>query len=135
MVFRESEYAVPRAHVVEVIQRLRAWIDASGIHIPFPIEVRVAAADDIWLSTASGRETAYVAIHQYHRMAHDAYFQAFERIVADYQGRPHWGKLHTLGADELRAVYPRFDDFLAVRDRVDPGRVFGNPYTRRVFGQ
>ncbi|MGW1339698.1 D-arabinono-1,4-lactone oxidase [Kribbella sp. NPDC002412] len=134
VVFRESEYAVPREHVVEVIRRLRAWIDASGTHYPFPIEVRVAAADDIWLSTANGRDTAYIAIHQYHRLEHAEYFRAFERIVADYDGRPHWGKLHTLTADDLRARYPRFDDFLAVRDRLDPDRAFSNPYTRQVFG-
>lgn len=134
VVFRESEYAVPREQVVEVIRRLRAWIDASGTHYPFPIEVRVAAADDIWLSTAHGRDTAHLAIHQYHRLEHDEYFRAFERIVADYDGRPHWGKLHTLTADDLRARYPRFDDFLAVRDRLDPNRAFSNPYTRQVFG-
>jgi L-gulono-1,4-lactone dehydrogenase len=134
VVFRESEYAVPREHVVDVVRRLREWIDASGERIPFPIEVRVAAPDDIWLSTASGRETAYVAIHQYHRLPHDPYFWAFENIVADYGGRPHWGKLHTLTADDLRARYPHFDDFLAVRDRLDPQRTFENPYTRQVFG-
>ena len=134
VIFRESEYAVPREHVVDVIRRLREWIDASGSRIPFPIEVRVAAPDDIWLSTASGRETAYVAIHQYHRLPHDPYFRAFENIVADYGGRPHWGKLHTLTADDLRTRYPHFDDFLAIRDRLDPQRTFENPYTRQVFG-
>jgi FAD-linked oxidoreductase len=134
VLFRESEYAVPREQVVEVIQQLRAWIDRSGERIPFPIEVRVAAADDIWLSTAYGRDTAYVAIHQYHRLSHDKYFDAFEQIVGAFGGRPHWGKLHTLGADQFRERYPRFDDFLAVRDRLDPDRSFSNPYTRQVFG-
>lgn len=117
-----------------MLRRLRDWIDDSGHHLPFPIEVRVAAADDIWLSTASGRDTAYIAIHQYHRLPHDIYFEAFERIVSEYQGRPHWGKMHTLGAEDLRAVYPHFDDFVAVRDRVDPGHTFSNPYTRKIFG-
>ncbi len=133
VVFRESEYAVPREHAVEVIRRLRDWIDASGSHIPFPIEVRVAAADDIWLSTAYGRDTAYIAIHQYHRLAHDPYFRAFEQIVSDYNARPHWGKLHTLTAADLHNRYPQFDNFLAVRDRLDPTRAFTNPYTRQVF--
>ncbi|MEU4394009.1 D-arabinono-1,4-lactone oxidase [Kribbella sp. NPDC023855] len=133
VVFRESEYAVPREHVVEVVRQLRAWIDRSGERLPFPIEVRVAAADDIWLSTAYGRDTGYVAIHQYHRLSHTKYFDAFEQIVKAFGGRPHWGKLHTLGADDLRERYPRFDDFLAVRDRLDPRRAFANPYTRQVF--
>jgi L-gulonolactone oxidase len=134
VVFRESEYAVPRENLVDVVRELRAWIERSGERIPFPIEVRVAAADDIWLSTAYGRETAYVAIHQYHRLAHQRYFEAFEQIVSAVGGRPHWGKLHTLGLDELRTRYPRYDDFLAVRDRLDPHRAFANPYTRQVFG-
>jgi L-gulono-1,4-lactone dehydrogenase len=134
VVFRESEYAVPRERVVEVIQELRVWIERSGERIPFPIEVRVAAADDIWLSTAYGRETAYVAVHQYHRLPHQRYFTAFERIATAVGGRPHWGKLHNLGVEDLRSRYPRYDDFLAVRDRLDPNRVFANTYTRRVLG-
>jgi len=134
VVFRESEYAVPREHLVDVLRRLRDWIDASGSHIPFPIEVRVAAADDIWLSTAYGRDTAYIAIHQYHRLPHDPYFRAFEQIVADYNARPHWGKLHTLTTPDLRTRYPQYDNFLAIRNRLDPNQAFANPYTRQVFG-
>jgi L-gulonolactone oxidase len=132
--FKESEYAVPRAAVTDVIRELRSWIDSSGQRIPFPIEVRVAAPDDIWLSTAYQRETAYVAIHQYHALPHEPYFGALERIATAAGGRPHWGKMHTLGVDEFRARYPRYDDFLAVRDRLDPGRVFANAYTEQVFG-
>ena len=134
VVFRESEFAVPREQVVGVIRELRSWISRSGEHLPFPIEVRVAAADDIWLSTAYGRDTAYVAVHQYHRLEHRRYFDAFEQIALSVGGRPHWGKLHTLGPDQLRARYPRYDDFLAVRDRLDPARSFANPYTAQVFG-
>jgi FAD-linked oxidoreductase len=132
--FKESEYAVPRAAVTDVIRELRSWIDRNGERIPFPIEVRVAAPDDIWLSTAYRRETAYVAIHQYHPLPHERYFGAFERIATEAGGRPHWGKMHTLGVEELRRRYPRYDDFLAVRDRLDPGRVFANAYTAQVFG-
>ncbi len=132
--FKESEYAVPRAAVTDVIRELRSWIDRSDVRVPFPIEVRVADADDVWLSTAYGRETAYVAIHQFHALPHERYFEAFERIAVEAGGRPHWGKLHTLGADDLRARYPRFDDFLAVRDRLDPRRIFANAYTDQVFG-
>ncbi len=51
-----------------------------------------------------------------------------------YGGRPHWGKMHNRDAESLRATYPRFDDFVAVRDRLDPQRVFGNAYLERVLG-
>ncbi len=132
--FRESEYAVPRAALGDVVAALRTWIDSHDVALPFPVEVRVVGADDIWLSTAYQRENAYVAVHQYHRMGDMGVFAAFGSIVAEHAGRPHWGKLHTLGADRLRELYPRFDDFLAVRDRLDPQRVFTNPHLRHLLG-
>jgi FAD/FMN-containing dehydrogenase len=88
----------------------------------------------VWLSTAYERDNAYVAVHQYHRMDDHGAFAAFEAIVAEHDGRPHWGKLHTLDAQRLRRLYPRFDDFLAVRDRLDPERVFANDHLRRLLG-
>ena len=42
--------------------------------------------------------------------------------------------MHTLGETTLRERYPRFDDFVAVRDRLDPDRVFRNAYLDRVLG-
>jgi L-gulono-1,4-lactone dehydrogenase len=94
----------------------------------------VAAADDVWLSTAYGRDTAYVAIHQYTGLPYQAYFDLFESVVAGVGGRPHWGKLHTRDAGYLGASYPRFADFLRVRDELDPERRFANPYLTQVFG-
>jgi L-gulonolactone oxidase len=132
--FREMEYAVPREALRHVLTELRRLVDRSSFTLPFPVEVRFAAADDVWLSTAYGRDTAYVAVHQYHRLDHGAYFDAFEQIACAAGGRPHWGKLHGLGAEQLAPLYPRFDDFRAVRDRVDPGRVFANDYLTRVLG-
>jgi L-gulono-1,4-lactone dehydrogenase len=133
--FREMEYAVPREAVVDMVRGIRDWIDHSGSRISFPIEVRVSAADDLWLSTASGRETAYVAVHVYHRTPYQPYFDAVEAIAGTLGGRPHWGKLHHLDAEQLRARYPRFDDALAVRDKVDPHRLFANTYTEQVLGR
>lgn len=132
--FVESEFAVPRAALVPVMAQLRDWIDAEREPLPFPVELRFAAADDVWLSTGYQRDNAYIAVHQFHRMEHAHYFAAFEQIVRAHEGRPHWGKLHTLAAADLRALYPRFDDFRAVRDRLDPDRVFANDYLDRVLG-
>ena len=112
-------------------QEIDAWIESSGERVPFPVEVRFAAADDLWLSTAHGRATAYVAVHQYLRLPYARYFAAVERIVAQVGGRPHWGKMHSAGADEIRAAYPRWADWSAVRERLDPGSVFGSPYLDR----
>ena len=132
--FRESEYAVPRASLPAVISALRTWIDTHDVALPFPVEVRSTGADDVWLSTAYGRENAYVAVHQYHRMDDGGVFAAFEAIVREHEGRPHWGKLHTLGAEDLSQLYPRFGDAQRVRDRVDPDRRFTNEHLTHILG-
>jgi L-gulonolactone oxidase len=132
--FREMEYAVPRAAAVEVLTELRRVVEASDWRIPFPVEVRVAAADDVPLSTASGRDSAYVAVHVPARSEPGEYFAAVEAIAASVGGRPHWGKLHGLDATALRDRYPRFDEFTALRDRLDPAGRFTNAHLDRVLG-
>ncbi|RAG87601.1 FAD-linked oxidoreductase [Streptacidiphilus pinicola] len=132
--FVEMEYAVPREAATTVLRELKRTVERSDWKISFPVEVRVAPADDLWLSTASGRDTAYIAVHLYRGTAPQTYFTEVERIMTAHQGRPHWGKLHTRDADYLAGVYPRFADFTALRDRVDPGRRFGNAYLRQVLG-
>ena len=133
--FEEMEYAVPREHGMDVVRELARVVGASRWRIAVPVEVRVAAADDITLSTASGRDTVYVAVHTAPGSPDRApYFAALERIAGEVGGRPHWGKLHSLGADDLRARYPRFDEFVAVRDRLDPRRVLGNDHLDTILG-
>jgi FAD-linked oxidoreductase len=134
VVFREMEYAVPREALPEVLRELKARVDGGGFNVSFPVEVRFAAADEVWLSTAYGRRTAYVAVHQYHRHDHEEYFKAAAEICDAVGGRPHWGKLHRLDAKDLSGRYERFEDFLAVRDEVDPERRFANSYLDRVLG-
>jgi len=133
--FREMEYALPAANVRPAFEGLRALIDENGWRIAFPAEVRFAAGDDLWLSTAHGRDSGYIAVHRYWREDPTEYFEAAEQILLSHDGRPHWGKMHTLDAAALRARYPRFGDFVALRDRLDPDRMFQNPYLARVLGE
>jgi FAD/FMN-containing dehydrogenase len=132
--FRESEFALPREALPHVLGDLAAWFGAGHERISFPIEVRFTAADDVWMSTGHERDNCYVAVHQYWRSDHTAYFAAAQDIFTAHEGRPHWGKLHTLGADYFSRQYSRFDDFVAIRDELDPGRTFGNAYLDRVLG-
>ncbi|MFE6178641.1 D-arabinono-1,4-lactone oxidase [Streptomyces sp. NPDC056464] len=132
--FLEMEYAVPREAVVETLRELRAMVDRSGLRVSFPVEVRTAPADDITLSTASGRDSAYIAVHMVKGTPYQRYFTAAERILTAHEGRPHWGKVHTRDAEYLAQVYPRFGEFTALRDRLDPDRLFQNDYLRRVLG-
>lgn len=132
--FVEMEYALPRAAAVAALGELKALVERSDFKVSFPVEVRTAPADDLPLSTASGRDTAYLAVHMYRGTPYEAYFAAVERIMTAHDGRPHWGKLHTRDAAYLADAYPRFGEFTAVRDRLDPDRRFANAYLRRVLG-
>jgi L-gulono-1,4-lactone dehydrogenase len=132
--FKEQEYAVPREELAGALRELRALFTRHDWKISFPIEVRLLPAEDAWLSMAYGRPTAFIAIHVYHRLPHEEYFQTVEQIMTAVRGRPHWGKLHTRDAAYLRTVYPRFDEFVALRDELDPDRRFGNPYLTQVLG-
>ncbi|RKT51880.1 D-arabinono-1,4-lactone oxidase [Saccharothrix australiensis] len=132
--FVECEYAVPREALHDVLRELRATVARLDHGVIVPVEVRVARGDDIWLSTAHGRDTAYVAVHQYLGMPYRRYFAAFERIADAVGGRPHWGKLHDHTAATLAPRYPHFEDFRRLRAELDPTGKFGNGYLDRVVG-
>ena len=132
--YLETEWAVPREAAAEVLAELRRLHEASDWRSAFPVEVRLAAADDIPLSTASGRDTAYIAAHVPAGTEPGPWFAAVGSTAAAVGGRPHWGKLHGLDAAALRSRYPAFDDFVAVRDRLDPTGVLANRYLDRVLG-
>ena len=132
--FTEMEYALPREHGPEAVRRVIEWVRANRYPVFFPIEVRVSAGDDALLSPAHERDSAYIAVHQYRGMEWRPYFEAVEEIMAAYRGRPHWGKRHFQTAASLAPLYPRWADFAAARDELDPGRVFANEYAERVLG-
>jgi len=132
--FKEEEYAIPRAALSDVLAEVRALFRRRDWRISFPIEVRVTPSDDVWLSTAYGRDSAYIAIHVFHSAPHEQYFADVEAVMTSVGGRPHWGKMHTRDADYLAGTYPRLSDFITLRDLVDPDRRFGNAYLRQVLG-
>jgi L-gulono-1,4-lactone dehydrogenase len=132
--FKEQEYAVPRAALSDVLAEVKSLIQRRDWRISFPIEVRVTPPDEVWLSTAYGRDSAYIAIHVFHSAPHEPYFSEVEAIMTAVGGRPHWGKMHTRDAGYLTREYPKFADFVALRDELDPGRRFGNAYLTQVLG-
>ncbi|MGH2792849.1 MAG: D-arabinono-1,4-lactone oxidase, partial [Actinomycetota bacterium] len=132
--FAEMEYAIPREAAVHAVREVRRVIEEKRFDVAFPIECRVAAPDDIFLSTAHGRPTAYVAVHVFEGMAYEPYFREVEAIMRPLGGRPHWGKLHYQDHRSLREVYPAWGRFASVRARLDPHGRFTNAYLDRVLG-
>jgi FAD-linked oxidoreductase len=135
VVFREMEYALPRSVAVEALREVRSTIDSHDWTISFPVEIRVCPADEVPLSTAYQRDSVYLAFHMNAQTDHTAYFKGVEDVLRTYDGRPHWGKLHTRTAEDLAPAYPRFADFVALRDRLDPDRLFTNAYLERVLSR
>ncbi|HEY7356306.1 MAG TPA: D-arabinono-1,4-lactone oxidase [Ktedonobacterales bacterium] len=131
--FQEMEYNIPAEHFKAVIAEIQECIDQHQFAVHFPVECRFVRADDIWLSPAYQRESAYVAVHMYRGMAYQDYFHHIEAIFKRYQGRPHWGKMHTQTAEGLAALYPRWHDFRRVRASLDPQGIFLNEYLRGLF--
>jgi len=132
--FSEAEFAIPVEDVPEAVDRIRTLIETLDPAPLFPIEVRVSATDDIALSTAEGRDTGWIAVHQYRGMPYEEYFRGVQAIVDDYGARPHWGKLHFHDAGSLRGRYPKWNEFMDARIRLDPTGTFANPHLDRVIG-
>lgn len=132
--FYEMEQAVPIEALPSALRAVMEMVRRKGHRLNFPVEVRFTAADDIPLSTAHGRTSAYIAVHVYKGMEYEPFMRDVEDIMRDHDGRPHWGKLHWRDAEELSRLYPRWSDFTAMRDRLDPDRTFRNAYTAQVLG-
>ncbi|MBB5831724.1 D-arabinono-1,4-lactone oxidase [Brachybacterium aquaticum] len=133
--FHESEWALPAERAEEALAALPARFEAEDVRVTFPLEIRRVAADDVWLSTAHGRDSVYLAAHRYHREDAGPYLRLVQDTLAPFDARPHWGKLHWLGAAELSRLYPRFADFTAVRRAVDPDGLLMTPYLDRLLGR
>lgn len=133
--FYEMEHALPVDAVAPALRDIRSMIERKGYLLNFPIEVRFTKGDEVPLSTAHGRDSAYIAVHVYKGMESEPFFRDVEDILRGYNARPHWGKMHYRDADELSTLYPRWDEFIALRNRLDPQRTFANAYTDTVFGK
>jgi FAD-linked oxidoreductase len=132
--FNEMEYHLPVDAHLAALKEVVAAIEANRPDIFFPIEVRRIAADDAWLSPFQGGPRGSIAVHCHYKDQYDFLFTLIEPILRRHGGRPHWGKLHSLKADELSALYPNWNDFLEVRRRLDPEGRLLNPYLKALFG-
>ena len=133
--FYEMEYSIDLESLVPALREVMQMVEDRGFLISFPVEVRCTGSDDIPLSTSTGRRSAYIAVHMFKGSAYTEYFSAVETILRKYEGRPHWGKIHNLNANDISSLYPEYQRFIEVRNQLDPEGVFTNDYLRRVLGR
>lgn len=132
--FNEMEYHLPREHGLTALKEVRRVLESRHGEVFFPIEFRYVKGDDIWLSPFYRRDSCSIAVHRYFEEDYRPLFSSIEPIFRKYHGRPHWGKLNTLTPGELRSLYPRWEDFAAVRRELDPRGRFLNSYLQSLFG-
>ena len=132
--FYEMEYAVPIDSGIEAFRKVVELIGDLDHYISFPVEYRVLGKDEIPMSTANNRASAFIDVHVFRNTPFEKYFKGVEKIMNEYDGRPHWGKLHFQDHETLSNIYPQWETFQTVRRSIDPQGVFTNPYLDKVLG-
>ena len=131
--FNEMEYQIPVELGLQCLEEVLATLRKHQVAMFFPIEFRYVKGDNIWLSPFYQRDSVSISIHQFYKQDYHAIFDLVEPILQKYQGRPHWGKLHSMTAASLRDLYPKLDDFMALRQQLDPQQKWLNPYLKQLF--
>ncbi len=134
IVHRETEAAVSLSQGAEAFDRTVRMHREEPWRANFPLEVRFVRGDDAWLSPAHGRDTCQIGAYTSQFRHTDAYFAGFWRALRSLSPRPHWGKEHAYTHHDIRPLYPAFDQFLALRDKLDPNRTFSSPHLARILG-
>ncbi|MEM1325968.1 MAG: D-arabinono-1,4-lactone oxidase [Bacteroidota bacterium] len=132
--FLEMEYSIPAEAYHDVWQEIQAAFKKHQFPIIFPIENRWVKGDDVYMSPAYGRDSAYIACHVYNKQDHRHYFKVLEDIFKAYDGRPHWGKMNTWTTEEVAARYPMFEAFQKQREAHDPQGIFCSDYMQELLG-
>lgn len=132
--FNEMEYSVPIEAGAACLREILKKISDDNIDVVFPLEYRYVHGDDVWLSMFNGGARASISIHRDARFDYRPYFDAIEPIFWKYEGRPHWGKVHSLGYPQLKVLYSRLDEFRAIRESLDPQGRLLNAHLKHLFG-
>jgi len=131
--FYEMEYNVPVENFKDCFYEVRDCIHSNNFRVHMPLEVRYVKGDDIMISPAYGRDCVYMAVHQFRGMQYKEYFDAVEKVFRKFGGRPHFGKMNTMGYEEFRQAHPNWDAFITLRNRLDPKGIMLNDYLRKIF--
>lgn len=131
--FHELEYFVPLERGPEALAATRELMLASLPDSVFPMEVRTVGADDAFLSPSFETPTTVISVSGRPGTDYWGYLRAVDALLAGFDARVHWGKLHFLTPERLHELYPRAGDFVRARRELDPEGVFLNDHLRPLF--
>ena len=131
--FHELEYAIPVACGKDALRQVRELMLTKHTNCIYPVEYRFTAGDPAMLSPFYRRDSVTVSVSGGPGVDYWDYLLDVDAILRQYGARPHWGKLHFNNAEDMPALYPRFEDFRAIRRRLDPEGRFLNDHLRNLF--
>ncbi|KAF9909777.1 hypothetical protein EC991_008100 [Linnemannia zychae] len=146
-----NEWSIPWSRTAEALRELNLFIETGTVKdskeitakakkeaplkVHFPIEIRFVKKDDVWLSPAYGVDSCYIGIIMYRpygkAVPYKRFWAGYEKIMASFNGRPHWAKAHSVSPEDLEKSYPKMKEFSAIRQQLDPEGMFLNDYLRR----
>ena len=133
--FIEMEYTVPASAGPACLREVLATIEQKAPEVCFPLEYRYVKGDDTLIGMFSGRDGASISVHQFAEDPHwQDYLAAIEPVFWKHEGRPHWGKWHSLDDARLSSLYPQWNSFKEIRAALDPEGRLLNPHLRQLFG-
>ncbi|MCQ0092260.1 D-arabinono-1,4-lactone oxidase [Roseovarius sp. M141] len=131
--FHELEYAVPVAHGKDAVRAVRKLMLEDFRDAIYPIEYRFTAGDDGWISPFYEQDSVTVSVSGEPGKDYWDYLRAVDQILRSFGARPHWGKLHFLTGQDVTDIYPRAQDFRAMRRKLDPQGFFLNDHLTQLF--
>jgi len=136
-----NEWSIPLSNLTRALQQLKYAMENKNIKAHLPVEVTFTKGDDIYLSPSFGEDRAYIGIVMYRpygiEVEYEAYFEEFQKIMIELDGRPQWAKFHVSPGDPtpppFSKMYPHFEEFKEIMTQVDPNKLFRNSFLDYVF--
>ncbi|XP_054239349.1 bifunctional epoxide hydrolase 2 [Indicator indicator] len=133
-----QDWAIPIEKTKEALLELKAALENNPKLVAhYPVEVRFARGDEIWMSPCFQRDSCYMNIIMYRpygkNVPHLNYWLTYEGIMKKHGGRPHWAKAHSCTQKDFEKMYPAFPKFCSIREKLDPTGMFLNSYLEKVF--
>ncbi|OJH40727.1 D-arabinono-1,4-lactone oxidase [Cystobacter ferrugineus] len=139
-----TELWIPLEKTQEVMNKLRDFYDQGGLGATgsYSCEIYAAKADSLWLSPAYKQDVVRVDVFWFHDLFRDeaalkAFYQQYWDLLKEYDFRPHWAKYMPggdMGPEYLAQRYPQWNQFLALRAKMDPKQLFVTDYWREALG-
>jgi FAD/FMN-containing dehydrogenase len=131
--FHELEYFVAIERGPDALAAMRELMLRSLPDSIYPLEVRTVGPDDAYLSPNYKTATTVISVSGKPGSDYWDYLRSVDSLLAEFEARVHWGKLHFLTPERLHALYPEAGEFIHIRRELDPGGMFLNDHLRELF--